>query len=364
MSRINLLTIHYGENKGAFLQSWATKKILESLGHRVTIIDLYNPQISVFSRLTSLNRLTTLPNMLDFMRLRKKHLSPMTHPMTHLIPEYIPEADYTVVGSDQTWNPDITQKNFLSYFLDFVPESGRRIALASSFGVSEWTKLPSSMTESIAAEMKKFKAISVRESSGIDICREHFGISGAEQICDPTIAWGDFSELSGRIPDYPEIFAFIFKKSPFVHAVLGEARRQLKLPVRIIGKSFFSLHSHPEMKPYSCISFTGAVSLTQFLRRISGSRFVVTDSFHATVFCLLNRKSFLVIGPEKENDRFGRLSALLRYFGLAERIVCSPEDLAARREQLFKPVFYDETFEMRLKAMREKYLEFVRRNID
>ncbi len=364
MSRINLLTIHYGENKGAFLQSWATKKILESLGHRVTVIDLYDPQMSVFPRLISLNRMTTVPNMLHFMQLRKKHLSPMTHPMTHLIPEYIPEADYTVVGSDQTWNPDITKKNFLSYFLDFVPESGRRIALASSFGVSAWTKFPSSMTESIAAEMKKFKAISVREPSGVDICREYFGISDAEQICDPTIAWGDYSELSGRIPDYPEIFAFVFKKTQLVHAVLEGARRQLKLPARIIGKPVLSLHSHPEMKPYCAISFTGTVSLTQFLQRISGSRFVVTDSFHATVFCLLNHKSFLVIGPEKENDRFGRLLTLLQYFGLAERIVSSPEDLATRREQLFKPVVYDETFEKRLKDMREKYLEFVRRNID
>ena len=70
----------------------------------------------------------------------------------------------------------------------------------------------------------------------------------------------------------------------------------------------------------------------QFLNLIKNSEYVVTTSFHATVFSILFEKKFWVVKPPKAGNR---ISSLLKKLSLEERII---ENLEG-----FKNKQYDES---------------------
>ena len=212
MAKVNLLTIHYGQNKGSFLQTWATKKILESMNHQVTVIHLIDPIYDFSRQIKNLRGFLQILHYREFEKLRQDQLHPITDQMISIDPALIPEADYTVTGSDQTWNPEITKHNVMAYFQDFVPESCQRVTLSACFGFKDW-KYPEDLTQKIRTELHKFKSISVRDHYSANICKDVFGVD-TTVISDPTIAWGKYEELSGEIPEYPEIFGFLLYDTP------------------------------------------------------------------------------------------------------------------------------------------------------
>lgn len=71
-------------------------------------------------------------------------------------------------------------------YLDFAKEwKIKRIAYAASFGTEEW-EYTGEQTNNCAALLKKFNAVSVRESSGVQLCSDNFGVK-AEHVLDPTM---------------------------------------------------------------------------------------------------------------------------------------------------------------------------------
>ena len=96
------------------------------------------------------------------------------------------EFDTFIVGSDQVWRTVWLKEKSLHYFFDFVNDDKKKIAYAASFGVDYWEGTPE-LTEKIKPLIKKFDYISVREESGIDICKNTFGIDNAVCVLDPTL---------------------------------------------------------------------------------------------------------------------------------------------------------------------------------
>jgi hypothetical protein len=193
MARINLLTIQWGESYGAILQTYATCKILEEQGHEVTIVNLLDSAyVSRFKRIRTYLSFNII-KIIRFELFKRKYFPLRTKSMIVIDPKLIPKADYVVVGSDQVWNREITKTSALSFFLDFVPSSVKRVSLSSSFGKASWAD-SAQFTLQVKNEIQKFHAISVREDSGVKICRDVFEVN-ATQLVDPTIALKDFSSL-------------------------------------------------------------------------------------------------------------------------------------------------------------------------
>jgi hypothetical protein len=193
MAKINLLTLHYASNNGSFLQSYCTCEILKECGHDVTVINL-QAKSTVLGKYKSLRTYLYLPRYFIFWLYRKlKFSAKETRLMFDINKQYIPKADYTIVGSDQVWNMDLIKRKKMPYFLDFVDDNSKKISLSSSFGKKEW-ECSADLTQKVTLLLKQFEAISVREESGIDICRDIFAVK-ATCVVDPTLAYGDFSKL-------------------------------------------------------------------------------------------------------------------------------------------------------------------------
>ena len=205
--KIGILTQPLHSNYGGLLQNYALQQTLVRAGHEVETIDweggsglrtmLYRMKVQVLH--------TLLPNRYPLLKYmpNDKEKSIIQRNTNHFINTYINHTeaihsyegfvsqavrgkyDAYVVGSDQCWRP--CYNAFLpSMFLDFVQDKQvKRIAYAASFGTDKWEFTPQ-QTAVCALLAKKFDMVSVREDSGVKLCKEHLGVD-AVHVLDPTM---------------------------------------------------------------------------------------------------------------------------------------------------------------------------------
>ena len=228
------------------------------------------------------------------------------------------KLDAIIVGSDQVWRPYYSpcQPN---YFLDFLPKESKikRISYAASFGGDEWT-FPPEMTEECGSLLKRFDAVSVRESSAIKLCKEHFGVE-ATQTLDPTLLLEkeDYGKLITSKKERGDLFCYILDRS--------EEKRRI---IDIIAKktSFVPFESMPELEDdvynlYEDIEKCVYPPVEDWLSAFAEAKMILTDSFHGTVFSIVFNKPFWVVVNEGRGK--ARFESILSLFNLQHRMITS-----------------------------------------
>ena len=159
--KIGLLTYHYTVSYGATLQTYATCKALQMLGHEVEIIDY-----RISQKDSLLYRFAFLPKELSTKRLWRKIYPQVSsfYPDEESLRKGAINYDAIIVGSDQTWNPDISGVKCLSFFLNFGQPSVKRLSYASSFGFSSWPSKYKHLIPQIKQYLSRFNAISIKVS--------------------------------------------------------------------------------------------------------------------------------------------------------------------------------------------------------
>lgn len=339
MAKINLLTIHWGCSYGGTMQTYATIKTLRQLGHEVVLINLVHPKTNYLFRNT--RSISLFIRIVQFSLFRYFYFGKTTNKMFSIEEKYLPKADYTIVGSDQVWNSDITTSLKASYFLDFVKE-GQKLSYASSFGKSDWTE-DENYTNYIKKQLDEFKAISIREVSGLQICKNVFGIN-AIQVIDPTLMHSNYDELIKSNKPIHEIFPFLLAKTNNNKKICELVSHELGIP----------LYSRNRIRNYF------GRSPKEWLRRMKNSSYIITDSFHGLAFSIIFHKQFLVVCADVR--KFTRLQSLLSLLHLEERFIKSPEDLANRIDIIQKVVDYT-LIDSILDSERKKSLCYLNNNL-
>lgn len=314
MSKVNLLTRHFRANFGSFFQTYATCILLKSLNHKVTVIDLQNKHLFIKNYFpNNVYRLRQIPMLVLFALCRFYYLPRKTRLIFSLKKFRLPKSDIDVVGSDQVWNPDITKDLIFDYYLP--TSTVRRISLASSFGLSEWNQL-GVVTEKVRYALQRFSFISVRETSGVRICRDVFGVEACRLI-DPVFALDDYSrfiKLAKYKFDY--IFYFIQNREGYSKKVVDKLSMLMKKKVVM-----YSLHGNSF--GFVCAN-SNVTTPSMWLSDIYYSDFVVSDSFHCVAFAIYFNKPFVALVNRPE--RIDRILSLLTLLGLSDRLVY-PEDV-------------------------------------
>lgn len=335
MAKINLLTIHWGNCYGAVLQTYATCKILEELGHEVTVINVI-PRHS-WKKHLNIKSLAFLWLDFQFYVFKHRFFPKMTHKMHSIKRMSLPRADYTVVGSDQVWNKDITKGLADDFFLLYLEDSDKRFSLASSFGKYIWQE-SMEYTSHVQQALSKFMAISVRENSGVAICENIFHLN-ATQLIDPTLVCNNYSRLLKSKREKKCVYSFLYRPTEETKKISMAIAEQLGIMLRKRNVVEILFKSSPR----------------NWLENIYNSQFVITDSFHCLAFCIIFRKQFLVVCGNKV--QFTRLESLLTILGLEDRFLEKYDenkikDLAHRR------IDY-ESVAKKLDEEAVKYREFV-----
>jgi hypothetical protein len=283
-----------GKNYGAFLQAFALQKIL---GNENTLLDM--PLDLYVSRIRNLPKICWIPWALmrkyiflsPFKEISKLQKSKSFATLKQLFSNP-PKADAFVVGSDQVWGVAAVVDKEPYYYLDFVPESARRISYAPSLGRKSW---PKEYEIKVLPILRKFYAISVREESSAEYLRS-LGLN-AVCVCDPTILHtADFYRKEfynpSMEPHPSDPFTFIYR----LREELSE-----DLIYKLKNKKLLWQDMHQRKR----------IPVAEWLWNIDHASLVVTDSFHAVVFCLLFHTPFEVIlnqGAHKGmNERFSTL---------------------------------------------------------
>lgn len=361
--RIGLLTLPFHANFGGIIQAVSLSEALRQRGHKVFILDRRRPAHH-WQRL-AMRVLAVLPGQnIGGFRARRRmqnvhrdfieshfdgrsaicRSSAEMRRATALL-----KVDAVVVGSDQVWrlaymHPDAVADFFLGFITD---NRTRRISYAASFGVGSW-EYPG-RTEEIAPLLGKFEAVSVREASGVTICKEVFGRDDAAHVLDPTL----------------------LIEPAFHHRLCSD----IAVPPRTDGRrtAFFYMLDNPDIRSaalsalgsdYAAAELTlkdgHTVTLPQWVSRFRDAEFVVTDSFHGTVFAIIFRKPFLsVVNHGRGADRF---TSLLGQLGLEDRLI-APDNTTEIEALVARPIDYDEVHR-RLADLRRDSAEFLERALE
>ena len=233
--------------------------------------------------------------------------------------------DGFVVGSDQVWRPDYT--DLTSYLLNFLPpdDDRVRISFAVSFGNGD-PEFSAERTRAARELVRRFSGISVRERVGIDLVRDLWGVD-ADQHVDPTLLVdrGVYAALAASAVDpLPpgRLVNYLLDSTPHTCSVVRQVANAL-------GEESITLLPAPPMRYAQYRRDPAAFrrpTIEAWLGAIRNARFMVTDSFHGTVFSILNHTPFIsVVDRSRAASRF---DTLLGAFGLEDRAV-APGDTVA-----------------------------------
>jgi len=300
--KIGLLTYSYSCNYGAVLQCYATCKILQELGHDVEIISVKQEHQDFLRKIVF-----SIKNS-KFNRFMKDYYPKRTEVFEDIVALKAATFDYDIllVGSDQVWNPNISGALALAFFLDFGKTSMKRISYASSFGTDKWDETNSLLSQEVNKALHNFHALSVRESTGVRILKEQFGLL-SQRVLDPTMLLDDYSGLQVDIHNNNEIICYLLNRTPLQLLKAINISKKFNQKPRMIS----TIHYHRGFK------YTMPLSINEWLSYISTAKFVITDSFHGLVFSLLFHKQFIVITPN--NGLNSRLKDLIELVGLNDR---------------------------------------------
>lgn len=228
------------------------------------------------------------------------------------------KLDAIIVGSDQVWRPYYSpcQSN---YFLDFLPHDSqiKRISYAASFGGADWNEWSYKLTEQCAGLLQKFDAVSVRELSGIRLCKEHFDVE-AVQVLDPTLLLDKedyLAVINKPLQNRGTLFNYVldrsYEKQYIIQKIATQTQKKPFDSMPELDDSVYNLYGDIEKAVYPPVE--------NWLSAFVEAEMVVTDSFHGTVFSIINNKPFWVIGNEGRG--MARFETLLSIFGLENRLM-------------------------------------------
>lgn len=342
--KISLITYHYSNNKGAFMQTYALCRYLKELGHEVQIVDIRQDEG------TNLGLLGRIAKELIVGYRLKKDMHTLYPPLTRRydtiedLQKDPPVSDCYIVGSDQTWNPDISGKCMMAYFLDFGDDKVRRMSYASSFGKAEWSG-SEGVTEHIKQLLHSYYAISVREQQGADICKDVFDINPTV-VLDPTFLNLEYPEFNKGIKQSNDFLCYKLNRTTDFWQNVG------KVGEIISSKPILLNYNYPKRGFRYCFP----PSLRTWMRKFAKAKFILTDSFHGIAFSLINRKQFVAI--LNSDGKNSRLINLMKTVGLEDRLYPSVESLL-NDQKWRNPIDYNGVEKLLLPEI-EKSREFLK----
>lgn len=269
--------------------------------------------------------------------------------------------DAFVAGSDQIWRRQYSDVS--SYLFDFLDNDDRvRISYAASFGVNDLNEYSHRLKRRSAKLAGRLTAISVREATAVELCREYWGVD-AEQHLDPAMLL-DRSHYDRLASTYDvvdtsgSVVAYLLDPDDTKNQLAGKTAATLGLEV------FSVLPDHRDSaQPQPGTSAFGTpdrsrLPMEGWLKSFANAEFVVTDSFHGVVLSVLFNKPFIATtNAARGNSRF---DSILEHFGLTSRLI-TPEHTGS--QDLIRQEIDWASVNNRLTSSRTQSIAYLRQHL-
>ncbi len=332
MKNIALMTWYHYNNYGTVLQVYALSEIVKELGYDPSVINyipndkhiwtiedmLKNPAFFTNKIIMKIKRTLKIYNNLElekdklFDLFREQNIkltcSCQTSSELYALND---QFDAFICGSDQIWAPTVYNPK---YFLDFVNEDSKIIAYAPSIGMSSISN--EYVKENMKQHIQRFKYLSVREDEGSKII---YNLTGqqAKVVLDPTLLiskekWNSLISSKVEIKAYnkPYLLCYFLGQSKKNWESACSIARILNLEILVIP-----VHEKDYKSKFKTIEGVGP---NEFLTLFSKAEFICTDSFHGTIFSIINEKAFVTYKRFSDTNKTSQNSRIYNILSLLE----------------------------------------------
>jgi hypothetical protein len=354
MKRVGILTFHCAHNYGAVLQCYALQKFLESSGCEVEIIDHQIPSLlDVYKPICwrfiyRKNPIKLLKNVFhairyylvnrarynSFNKFSNQYLNCQPVETIHTNP-----YDVIIVGSDQVWNPQLTNGYDPFYWGSFGRPKGTKLI---SYAASMYDIWSEDQDERVCELLQNFDAISVREEKVQKKIMQVIPGREIRKVVDPIFLLSDEQWTNvASIPSEKKAYLLLFqvervKKS---EEIAKRIATDLNLSIIYLSAKADRINT-PSVVASSPADFVGL---------FKHASFVVCTSFHGTAFSILLHKQFVSVKTNTPKD--ARVEGLLDSLGLSKRFISDYEDYDKREK-----VIFDDSSISKLALFSKQYL--------
>lgn len=327
--RIGILTHHYINNYGAFLQAYSLQETLKMLypNDEIIIINYtkkWHYFINTFGwfrfnfkkeKISGWVKKIKNPSMFKKSRKQELNLSKKCHNSKDINKL---NCDLIIVGSDEVWNYE-DKKSFFKEKFGYGLKS-KLVAYAPSVGKSKYNS--SFKNQNIIKNIINFKNISSRDESTDDFIK-HITKKDAIRVLDPTLlicfpTKNVFKESSEKYI----LFYYCDDISSFL-------MNQIKI---FSEKNGYKLISAGESNKYCSNEYIN-VNPFEWVELFKNASYIFTGTFHGCVFSLKFHKPFSAFLTNK--SRMIKVSSLLKMFYMQDRII-NNNFITLNFDELFK----------------------------
>ena len=340
---IGIITILNVNNYGAELQCYALVRKMRKMGLNAEVINYLfgiNPKhdfsgekltipISIKQRI-KVKLLPVVQNLFCFFYkknkiIRNKNFDVFHYKFNHLTSEVYPsvkslyDADFNYdvicIGSDQVWN---YQKGYSlePFFASFDKKGTKKISYGSSIGLSSLSK---DAEDVFKRELSCFSSLSVREQQAANMLCSLLH-RDVDVVLDPTLLLNQEEWLEVAKYDmcptekYVLVYIVTIKPCNYVLKVARHIAKMRNLKIVRICRDAYPEHSGKDVQE---ITTAGP---SDFIGLFANAEYVVTNSFHGTVFSINFSKSFYSVIKSNHSTN-SRLTSILKKLNLENRIV-------------------------------------------
>ncbi len=230
------------------------------------------------------------------------------------------DLDVQVIGSDEVFNCVQSNTN-VGYSRDLFGHGSparRLLSYAGSFGNTSIEKIEAyGIGRHLADDFSRFSAISVRDQNSAQIVTRLTGQSPAVHV-DPVLAY-DFMSLEARIPKqrqhegkYLIVYGYSGRLDHAENEILTRYARSIGATILCFGGVQECCDRFIDCNPFELLAY------------FRDAEAVITDTFHGTIFAIINSRPFGTVIRRSVGHAYGneeKLGFLLDTFGLASQKV-------------------------------------------
>lgn len=362
-----IITFHCSHNYGSVLQAYALQSIINELGYNCKIINYIEKnnyeQYRIFRTnyyrrnwKSFIKDIVLMPlNIKRFINFNKfiqksLQLTSKKYYDEETLKELNDEFDIFVCGSDQIWNIDCTSGKVVKpYFLSFVHDSKLKIAYAPSLAHKQFLTKDNKQYCLMKQLVERFDAVSVREESTVPLFKNITSRNPFVAL-DPTLLldvekYNRILKKENNTENY--IFVYLLEDgNDQLIKYCKEIQKRYSLKVYYYSST---ASNRRKMRDFKNIN---GVCPENFLQYIKNAKYVLTNSFHATVFSILFHKQFVSF---KTNTSSSRMEDILKKLNL-NRIYSEGFDIDEKIDYML----VDE----RLIELRKNSMDFLKSSLE
>lgn len=219
--------------------------------------------------------------------------------------------DVVIIGSDEVFNCcQVSSWGYTTQLYGNVPGAKKVISYAGSFGHTTYEQLVDlGLDREIGETMKTMAAISVRDKNSFEIVEKTTGIK-PEIHLDPVLIYGYEKEIASRRVSYPEKYMVVYSyqgridDQNEIKEIVSFARSERLKVISIFCRYDWCDEAVIPDTPFDVLAW------------FKGAEYIVTDTFHGTIFSVITHRPFCVFIRESNCQKLG---FLLEKLGLRER---------------------------------------------